>query len=297
MKNWNTLTPDTQLILTKNYTPGRGGKQIKYIVLHHNAANLTTQDCYNTWQTRPASAHYQVEQTGIIGQLVHDQDTAWHAGNYNTNQVSIGIEHANDTLNPTWTISPQTLDNGAHLVAALCTKYNLGTPTWGTNVFPHQTFTSTACPGAIATTQRDTYMTHATYWYNVINNQPTNGVEAVATVASGLVVDGLWGYSTTRALQACLGTPVDGVVSSQPAVWRGANPGLTGGWEWFDNPQGSQMIAVLQQRLGVSVDGLVGPETFKALQKRLGTTVDGVISDASQCVMRLQELLNAGKGI
>lgn len=163
MKNWATLVPDVTLLMNKHYTPA-SGRKIDKIVVHHNAGNLSVRDCYNTWQTREASAHYQVESDGTIGQLVRDKDIAWHAGN--ANSTSIGIEHANNKMSPSWTISEKTLDNGAHLVAALCRYYELGRPQWKKNVFPHSYFNSTACPGAIAGSQNTEYITRAQYWYD-----------------------------------------------------------------------------------------------------------------------------------
>lgn len=40
-------------------------------------------------------AHYQVEEGGRIGPLVWDSNTAWSLGNFDANQRSINIEHAN----------------------------------------------------------------------------------------------------------------------------------------------------------------------------------------------------------
>ena len=40
-----------------------------------------------------ASSHYVVSRGGKIVQLVHLSDIAWHAGNWNVNTQSIGIEH------------------------------------------------------------------------------------------------------------------------------------------------------------------------------------------------------------
>ena len=111
---------------------------------------------------------------------------------------------------------------------------------------------------------------------------------------TGLAVDGYWGAATTRALQKVLGTPVDGVVSSQSSAWKASNPGLTGGWEWVSAPKGSQVIAALQKKLGVTDDGLIGPNTIKALQKRMGTTQDGVLSKESTCITALQKRLQKG---
>lgn len=164
MKNWETLEADVNMILNKHFTSGRSGKKINKIVIHHNAGNLTVQGCYNTWQTREASAHYQVESSGKIGQLVWDKDTAWHAGDWNANLTSIGIEHADITANP-WKISEACLDNGAHLVAALCKYYGLGEPTWKKNVFPHSYFSSTGCPASLQDSQNAEYMARAKKYY------------------------------------------------------------------------------------------------------------------------------------
>ncbi|GAA2183361.1 hypothetical protein GCM10009785_26620 [Brooklawnia cerclae] len=166
MKDWDSLIADVDKIIGVHYTAGREGKAISKIVLHHNAGTLTVDQCYDVWQTREASAHYQVETSGRIGQLVNDVDTAWHAGDWATNLTSIGIEHANNALAPGWTISEATLDNGAHLVAALCRHYGLGRPAWGINVFPHSRFSSTSCPGAIAGAQNTAYMARAQAYYD-----------------------------------------------------------------------------------------------------------------------------------
>lgn len=113
-----------------------------------------------------------------------------------------------------------------------------------------------------------------------------------ATTSGRLKVDGVWGPATTRRLQKVLGTPVDGVVSSQPSAWRAKNPGLAGGWKWVAKPAGSQAIRALQGRLGVKTDGLIGPNTIKALQRRLGTTADGELWKPSAAIKALQRRLN-----
>ncbi len=176
MKNWDKLEADENLILDKHYTPGRAGK-IDKVVIHHNAGNLTIRGCYNVWQDREASAHYQVQSDGRIGQLVWDRDTAWHAGDANANATSIGIEHADCQANP-WMVSNECLENGAHLVAAICKYYGLGRPQWLKNVFPHSYFSSTECPASLNGTQNATYMRRAQAYYDAM----TKG-GAVATPA------------------------------------------------------------------------------------------------------------------
>jgi len=168
MKNWIALEADINLIMTKHFTPGRAGKTVKFVEVHHNAANLSAQQIYNVWQTREASAHYQVDANGVISQHVWDRDTAWHATNLAANQESIGVEHANNTFAPGWTISDKTLEEGSHLVAAICVAFKLGRPAWLVNVFPHSYHYATACPGAIGGSQNAAYMRRAGEWYDAM---------------------------------------------------------------------------------------------------------------------------------
>lgn len=106
---------------------------------------------------------------------------------------------------------------------------------------------------------------------------------------TGLAVDGYWGAATTRALQKVLGTTQDGVISGQvKGPWNRALTSV----QWGRG--GSQVIAALQKRLGVTADGYLGPQTIRALQKRLGTTQDGIISSPSQMVVALQKRLQKG---
>lgn len=165
MKSWENLEADENLILSTHMTKGRQGCKIDKIVVHHNASNLTARQIYDVWQTREASAHYQVAADGRISQHVWDTDTAWHSGDWNANLTSIGVEHADVSTDP-WSISEATLDNGAHLVAALCKHYGLGRPQWGVNVFPHSDFTSTSCPASLAGAQNAAYMARAQAWYD-----------------------------------------------------------------------------------------------------------------------------------
>lgn len=201
--NYEKLQADKNLIMNRHYTPGRGGHKIDKIVLHHNAANLSINGCYLVWQTREASAHYQVDITGQIGQLVWDRDTAWHSGNWNANQTSIGIEHANNDTTA-WTISEATLEAGAHLVAAICKYYGLGAPKWGVNVFPHKHFAATGCPGQIAGSQLNQYMSRAAYWYDKMtgtNPAPAAPAPAASTDLEALasaVIAGKYGNGEAR---------------------------------------------------------------------------------------------------
>lgn len=170
--DWTNLTADENWWMDRHFTPGRGGRRITKTVIHHNAGRLSIKGCYDVWQTRPASAHYQVDADGRIGQYVHDSDTAWHAANNAANATSIGIEHANsgDASSP---VTAETLEAGAHLVAAIHRHYDLGRPAWLVNVFPHNHYTQTGCPGHLAGSQNSAYMARAQAWYDAMGSGTT----------------------------------------------------------------------------------------------------------------------------
>lgn len=202
--DWKNLNADVNKILNKHYTQGRSGRKINKIIIHYNAGDLTVEGCYSVWQNRPASAHYQVESSGRIGQLVWDGDTAWHAGNWDANCSSIGIEHANKAGGY---ITEACLDAGAHLVAALCKYYGLGCPKWKVNVFPHNHFAATSCPGRLQDEQRDAYMQKAQQWYDQMVNgdeapskpsKPSTGNKKTNEEVAKEVVDGKWGNGDDR---------------------------------------------------------------------------------------------------
>lgn len=303
MKNWEKCEADVNKILTKHFSKGRSGRKVEFIGIHYNAGNLTVEGCYSVWQTREASAHYQVEDDGRIGQLVWDRDTAWAMGDWDANCKSISIEHANKSDG---TITEACLDNGAHLVAALCKSYGLGRPEWLKNVFPHKYFSATACPGQIYGSQKNDYIKRAQYWYDKMSgknpSKPSSsgsGSSSSSSSSGKLTVDGYWGKDTTKALQKYFKTPVDGIVSSQDKYWKSKNPGLTGGWEWISNPLGSQLIIAMQKKLGVEADGIFGKNTANALIKRYmktsgATVLDGKLDAKSMTIKAMQKALNNG---
>lgn len=82
-----------------------------------------------------------------------------------------------------------------------------------------------------------------------------------------LLVDGVWGAKTTKALQAALGITVDGGLGPQTrkAVQKWA--GLSG--RDVDGVWGRVTRKAIQRKLGVAADGAIGPATIKALQRWL----------------------------
>jgi hypothetical protein len=108
-----------------NYTnANRGVALIDMIVIH------VAQGSYSgtiSWFQNPrsnASAHYVVGRRGQIAQCVHNEDIAWHAGWWETNKKSIGIEHAGFIGNPR-SFTPRMYRSSARLSAYLCRRFNI----------------------------------------------------------------------------------------------------------------------------------------------------------------------------
>ena len=127
---------------TQNYTPGNDGRL--YIFPHI---------CEGWWDgsistlqnpARQASAHYVVSGSDVA-QLVSENDTAWHCGNWWYNRRSIGIELCGTTANPP---SRETLDKAAELMADISRRWFGGAKLeHGGNVLLHREVFSTSCPG------------------------------------------------------------------------------------------------------------------------------------------------------
>lgn len=151
MKNFYNLESDEVRLMNKHFTQGRNGQRVQCVVIHHNAGVLSIKQIWDVWQTRAASAHFQTESGGRIGQLVWDANTAWHAANAWINQTSIGIEVSNSG-GPAqdWPITDTAVIQAARLAAAVCWHFKLGRPVAGKNVRWHREFTGTSCPYHLA---------------------------------------------------------------------------------------------------------------------------------------------------
>lgn len=123
-----------------NFTAGRGGKSIDRIVIHwwdDPARNPTAEGAVATLvnPARQVSAHYVVTGTGRrVWCLVAVPNTAWHAGNFDINQRSIGLE-----CDPR--CRAEDYDVIAEVVADIWRAYGKLPLT------PHRQYTSTQCPG------------------------------------------------------------------------------------------------------------------------------------------------------
>jgi N-acetyl-anhydromuramyl-L-alanine amidase AmpD len=113
---------------SSNYTAANrvaDGNSINYVIIH------TTEGSYSgtiSWFQNPqaqVSAHYVVRSSdGEITQMVQNKDIAWHAGNWDYNVHSIGIEHEGYISDPSW-YTDAMYRASAKLTRWLCDKYGI----------------------------------------------------------------------------------------------------------------------------------------------------------------------------
>jgi len=128
-----------------NYTAGREGSAVELIVDHWTVVMFEGAIRRFMDPASRLSAHYVIGQDGRIAQLVSEDDTAYHAGNYAVNLRSIGIEHeAGPAMAPTDALYAAS----ARLHLEIANRHGLALET-GSTVLPHRAIVPTECPGTL----------------------------------------------------------------------------------------------------------------------------------------------------
>jgi hypothetical protein len=132
-------------IPASNYTVGREGNAVELVVDHWTVVMFEGAIRRFKDPASRLSAHYVIGQDGRIAQLVSEDDTAYHAGKYDVNLRSIGIEHeASPMMAPTEAIYAAS----AQLHREIAARHGL-TLRVGTTVLPHHAIVPTECPGTL----------------------------------------------------------------------------------------------------------------------------------------------------
>jgi hypothetical protein len=143
----------------RNYTK-------KSVTFHHNGGRLSLAGILEVWKTRPASAHFQSDAAGRIGQYVGVYEYAWATGNTQGNIESISIEMADKTLAPTWIVDPVTWRAAARLAGWLFANVIKAAPTRN-NVFVHHHWKSTDCAGPYIDRIFNDLLLEVQAWYKI----------------------------------------------------------------------------------------------------------------------------------
>ena len=196
------------------------------------------------------SAHYVVEANRIT-QMVLEKDTAWHSGSTQGNQRSVGIE-----VNPR--LNPGDYETTAQLVAEIWSR--LGE----VPVYPHHRWSSTSCPGTMDVSR---VIRRAREIHRGSSSGGSSGSGGSSTPTTPPRP-----WETSPRIQGMTAAQVRSI--QQDLRTLGYDLGSYG----VDGSYGQDTynaVRKAQNDLGVTVDGVAGPQTLSAIKAKLGGSSSG----------------------
>ncbi len=172
---------------SSNFTANRSRySDIKEITVHHMAGFMSVEQLAEMWQnpTRDGSSHYGVNGNDIAC-YVSEGDIAWTNGDWEANCRAVTIEVANSAGEPTWTISDESLETVARLIADIAKRNNLGQLIPLINLTMHKQYSATACPGPYLQGKFE-YLAKRANEINMQQEQPEDELSALTRLLSNL---------------------------------------------------------------------------------------------------------------
>lgn len=98
---------------------------LDYVIIHVTQATYADTLSIFRNPAKKVSAHYVVRSAdGHVAQCVRERNVAWHAGNWDYNTRSIGIEHEGWVDKPAY-FTDALYEESAKLTAAICDQYGI----------------------------------------------------------------------------------------------------------------------------------------------------------------------------
>ncbi|NUR41901.1 MAG: N-acetylmuramoyl-L-alanine amidase [Streptomyces sp.] len=130
-------TAEWQPATRANYTPAdrAAPRPVDLVIIHVTQTSYRKTLGVFRSPAKKVSAHYVVRSwDGNIAQCVREADVAWHAGNWDYNTRSIGIEHEGWVDQPAY-FTDALYEQSASLTADICTRH--GIPIDRTHIIGH----------------------------------------------------------------------------------------------------------------------------------------------------------------
>lgn len=110
-----------------NYSDySRGPGDVTKVVLHTMEGTYAGSISWFQNCSASVSAHYNIRSSdGEITQMVQEEDVAWHAGHWETNKASIGIEHEGYISQPDTWYTDAMYRSSAALVRDICDRHGI----------------------------------------------------------------------------------------------------------------------------------------------------------------------------
>lgn len=239
------------------------------VTLHHNGGRLSHGGVLSVWQTRPASAHFNIDGPGTCAQYVKANEYAWATGSTPGNEQSISIEMCNETVGPEWRVGEATWRGAARLAGWLFARV-IGERPNTNNLVPHGYWSSTACPGPFINGNWNAVLSTAQQWYDRFVNGGDDDMVDPAEWAR--VRDQVGDLSEGKQGSWPAGRTFVGEIA-----WRNAvNAQLSA--------QGKVLAAIAEDDDRITLD----PEQFAALRTDLANVGEGLEDKLEEMIANLE---------
>ena len=268
-----------ELYATGHYTDRDFRKE--FVVFHHNAQAVGHDGVLKTWQTRRASAHFNVDQNGTVAQFVEVQKYAWSNGHTDANMRGISIEMTNESVGGDWPVGEDTWKSAARLAGWIHAKIFGKAPTRN-SVRYHQDFKATACPGPYMVRQYDKLLAEVVAAYEYFTKpKPPESPPVATPVVDRKPNSRPWIVKKHQRLLEIEQTGRWGPVTDARAIlMRNAARAKAG---WPVNVERDFDIETVQDVINTEIDGIWGPMSqaalenwIKAFQHHVGVSQDGI---------------------
>lgn len=270
------------------------------VTFHHNGGRLSLQGCLDVWKTRAASAHFDVDGQGSVGQYVRVAEYAWATGNTEGNKSSISIEMADATMAPDYLIADATWREAARLAGWLFARV-IGIPPTRETVHVHHDWKSTACAGPYVDKIREQMFGDVVAAYNVFSGgaaptpaptpAPATGGPLPIDQVARQVIAGSWGNGDDRirrlraagydpaAVQAAVNRQVHGAPApTQKSVDQIAQEVIAGQWgNGSDRSNRLQAAGYSPTEVQRAVNARLGGASPRAVPISIGVIAEQVL--------------------
>lgn len=198
-----------------NFTESnRKSSEIDTLVIHYTGNNGDTAENNGNYfknNVVETSAHYFVDDTTVV-RSVADKNIAWHAGDWDINCRSIGIEIAGSTKECTG----RTLENVIALTKELMKKYNISKE----RVIRHYDANGKLCPAFWCGSQQKDRLFREQFWNKLDEKAEENKELKKPTLTYRVYADNKW-YDEVKGLSNIAGRKKQAISAVAVKVSKG----------------------------------------------------------------------------
>jgi hypothetical protein len=203
---------------------------------------------------RAGSAHYVIGKYGQVAEMVAEKDIAWHAGNWDYNTRSIGIEHEG-YAGTDGSFTTAMYQASAHLIASICSRW--GVRIDRTHVIGHNQVPDPNNPSLYGGSDHhwdpgpywhwDNYIYFGQHYANALPSPPHMVLNVIAVGHDSSVA------LTWPAARSCLATPLYSGGRAVPIV----------DYQIFSEPSHTLVTTVAAPTTATTITGLQNGTTYR----------------------------------